>query len=586
MFLGKSTSLVKNSVQVVVCGEYSDTFCNLSKKQTPKNFSEQELKGITLFKQQNYEQALVLFRELVKESISPDKKCELWGHIGESYLAMERSQDAIEAFEASVNIDDTVYNGHIMVLLCNLYLENNRFSALEKLTLHLSVWPNFIEDSQYFMIESAKKQFNKDLVISIVSNCSEKLELFTENFLVKLLNACIFVSALSQAESLIDKVEKKFGNIAWLITFKAQISFDRKNYPKVVTLLTDELIQALPKWAKINHVYHLRGLAYDKLAQYDLAFDSFTRMANIVEELANQEENDIKDYVKSYLQMPLHQLSGMYLNEEVPRLSNNNPKSLVFMIGFPRSGTTLLDSIIATQENVVILSETGTLDAVRNIIVTKFNKSYPEDITSLTLIEISELRQTYFDYVNSLDVYMTNDKYQNNTILVDKMPLNVIHLPLILLLFPDAKIIFSLRHPLDVCLSNFQQNYLLNSEMTKLISFEHCVKRYNEVFTLFEHYHSYLPLSDNLLFVKYEELTDKLPEVANKVFTFLDIKKDDKYLEFYKHARERIINTSSRNQVTEPLYHNSRYKYNNYLTNIESFIPCLQKFITKYGYKV
>ena len=135
----------------------------------------------------------------------------------------------------------------------------------------------------------------------------------------------------------------------------------------------------------------------------------------------------------------------------------------VFLIGFPKSGTTLLDQILDSHGQLQVLEEKPALQEVKKY-AAQMEGGFPGALPGLGREEIRVLRQIYFDSVNDSLPQSPESR------LIDKMPLNIINVPLILKLFPQAKFILAVRHPHDVCLSCFMQNFRLNSHMVNFLS--------------------------------------------------------------------------------------------------------------------
>jgi hypothetical protein len=258
--------------------------------------------------------------------------------------------------------------------------------------------------------------------------------------------------------------------------------------------------------------------------------------------------------------------------------SQPRPYTPVFMIGFPRSGTTLLDTILATQNEIRTLSEVDGISAVRQKI-TDTGKTWPDEGAALTARDVDRLRDIYYEHN---ELFLRDDEHFS--VLIDKLPLNIVHLPLIKALFPQAKYIFSLRHPVDVCLSCFQQNFSMNIEMFHFTDLENCFIRYRDVMRLFERYRAELDL--NLHTVRYEDLIADLDSVADGVFHFLGVQADESYRDFHKLNEQRLIVTPSREQVSRPIYRSSRNRWKNYAAQLQPHIPLVQQFIAEYGYTV
>ena len=195
------------------------------------------------------------------------------------------------------------------------------------------------------------------------------------------------------------------------------------------------------------------------------------------------------------------------------------------MIGFPRSGTTLLESVLDTQDDIHTHSETQGIQKAISLL-RSWGMRYPQDLGSLTVNQIRDLRSIYFDHNKHLDPQ--NMRY---SLVVDKLPLNILHVPLILALFPSAKFLLSLRHPFDVCLSCFQQNFEISNEMAHFTDLEDTFRRYATVMSQFEKFRSSLKFP--LLIVRYEEMVADFDKAVMNVFEFLGHEPGIEYKDFH-----------------------------------------------------
>ncbi len=135
----------------------------------------------------------------------------------------------------------------------------------------------------------------------------------------------------------------------------------------------------------------------------------------------------------------------------------------VFLVGFPRSGTTLLDQILDGHPRLQVMEEKPALFDIRSTIDT-MPGGYPSALASLKETDIQNLRDRYLRNVER------HIDRRPGTILVDKLPVNICSIPLIVRLFPNSRIILALRHPCDVVLSNFMQDYKLNDAMANFLA--------------------------------------------------------------------------------------------------------------------
>ena len=246
------------------------------------------------------------------------------------------------------------------------------------------------------------------------------------------------------------------------------------------------------------------------------------------------------------------------------------------MVGFLRSGTTLLDQILDSHPRVQVMEERLALEAVEQAIQAG-PAGYPGALPGLTDNDLEKLRKLYFTEV---DKQFSRSPGQ---LFVDKRPLNTAHLPLIQRLFPAARIIFACRHPCDVVLSNFMQYYNLTDAMANFFSLGDTVHLYQQLMTLWFDCSELLDL--NFHTVRYESLVSDTEAELQKLFAFLEIDWDESVLDFHQRAAEKdIINTPSYEQVTRPIYAEARYRWHRYRQQLEPFLEELEPFSRKLGY--
>jgi len=206
-----------------------------------------------------------------------------------------------------------------------------------------------------------------------------------------------------------------------------------------------------------------------------------------------------------------------------------------------------------------------------------FPGGYPTALASLNENDIDKLRKEF------LTLTEKNIDQQANAIIIDKLPLNITHIGLIYRLFPKSKIILALRHPCDVCLSNFMQHYKINHAMANFFTLEDTAELYNLVMGLWMKYVKLFPL--NYIEVKYESLVDDFETEIKKLCNFLEIDWDPLLLDYINHAKNRgIIRTPSYSQVTEPIYHRAKYRWQRYQEHLMPIMNKLESHITYFDY--
>jgi len=248
----------------------------------------------------------------------------------------------------------------------------------------------------------------------------------------------------------------------------------------------------------------------------------------------------------------------------------------IFLIGFPRSGTTLLDQILDSHPALQVIEEQALIENIRRGLA-RTAAGYPAALATLDARQIRKLRQQYLDHAAH---YLEAGA---DTRFIDKLPLNTADVGLIARLFTEARIILALRHPCDVCLSCFMQAFAPNNAMANFYTLEDTARLYAEVMGLWRQYESLLPL--NYQRVKYEDIVADFAGETRRLLDFLDLPWDVHVLEYNQHARARKhINTPSYNQVTEKIYTRARYRWQRYEEQLQPVMSTLAPFIDYFDY--
>ena len=250
--------------------------------------------------------------------------------------------------------------------------------------------------------------------------------------------------------------------------------------------------------------------------------------------------------------------------------------SPVFLIGFPRSGTTLLDTILRSHPEIDVLEEKPLINSVEQIIKSKFKCSL-DKLHELTNEDLNYLQNHY------LEILQNNCDNKNAKILIDKFPFQTVCLPLINLLFPNSKIIFTHRNPYDTVLSCFQQSFEPNNAMANFRSIESASRIYDLTMSIWLNYKEKLKI--NHINSKYEELIEDFDKHILKILNFLDVSWDENIKNYRNTAHDRgKINTPSSSQVVQPLYKSSIDKWKNYEKYFKNSNRYLHKWISYFKY--
>ena len=212
--------------------------------------------------------------------------------------------------------------------------------------------------------------------------------------------------------------------------------------------------------------------------------------------------------------------------------------------------------------------------------INSLNKIINGDLNNLEKIQEDEIGLLRDNYLESLKKYI-NSKISNK-IIIDKMPLNIVHVGEIIKIFPNAKFILAIRHPCDCVLSCFMQNFRLNDSMANFLNIEDSSEMYNLVMTLWKHYEK---LNINYQIVKYEDIVQNFKKTTESLLSFLKVPWTDNVLKFYEVAQSRnLINTPSYDQVYRPIYSESAYRWKKYENKIKPILPILKPWINEFNY--
>jgi tetratricopeptide (TPR) repeat protein len=249
------------------------------------------------------------------------------------------------------------------------------------------------------------------------------------------------------------------------------------------------------------------------------------------------------------------------------------PPSPVFIVGFPRSGTTLLDTLLMNMPQLHVLEEQPVLHEVEETL------GDDARLSELTSAEANGLRARYFEALEAIQ------PAPPGTTVVDKFPLHMAQMPLVHRLFPDAKVIFVERHPCDSLLSCFMSNFQLNRAMRSFTDLEEAARTYDAVFDAWTRATSLLPIDVHR--IRYERMVEDLESEMRSLLDFLGLPWDARVLDNRASAaRREHIRTASYSQVTEPIYRRSAGRWQRYRGQLEPILPILRPWADRMGYEI
>jgi hypothetical protein len=328
-------------------------------------------------------------------------------------------------------------------------------------------------------------------------------------------------------------------------------------------------------------VWNQLGQVYDRLGRYYEAYRAL-HTANTAESKSPAAAR-VRDDARR--QIELIYLLGSWTTSERVRswrfaVATDRQVPPVFMVGFPRSGTTLLDQMLNAHPRIVVIEEQATLRPLQNRYIS--DQAGLDQLDKLDVATLESARSEYFSLRERYAAKKNPGRLMSDAILVDKFPLNILSLPLIYKLFPDARVIVSLRDPRDVCLSNFMQLYKLNASMFHFLDMDSTVRYYGDVMGAYLHYRETLPLAFHEL--RYEDLIADPESRTREICKFLGIDWHEDMVNYRRSLESRIISTPSYRQVARPLYRDSIARWKHYEQLIPGAFERLEPFVQEFSY--
>ena len=331
-----------------------------------------------------------------------------------------------------------------------------------------------------------------------------------------------------------------------------------KNSSNLSQMLNLNKIDSLNKKDKSDLEFAI-GKAYDDQKNYELSIKYF--------ESANEKRKKLVDYNFKSDEKLFKSIKNYFQNLDLNNIKRNkNSKKIIFIVGLPRSGTTLLEQILSAHHQVF---GAGELDFLRQIINQYFvqdNKLLPQKINELQLSNNNRINDKYFNYLENLN--------NNSIVTIDKGPQNFIWIGFIKLFFQNAKVIHSKRNLRDTFLSNYKNNFA-SKDMDWTYDPSEIIKYFN-------FYYDYMSFwkktcGDFICDVDYENIVNNSEVEIRKLLNFCELDWDKNCLKHHQ-SKETIIKTVSAYQARKPIYKTS-------IDSNKHYLQSLKKYFNQLNYK-
>ncbi|MCP4411189.1 MAG: sulfotransferase [Gammaproteobacteria bacterium] len=301
------------------------------------------------------------------------------------------------------------------------------------------------------------------------------------------------------------------------------------------------------------------GKAFEEIKQYDRAFN-FLSQGNKIKR--NSYRYDVLED-KAIFTRIMDVFDRRFFDEHSDY--GNSKDSPIFIVGMPRSGTTLVEQILSSHQKVY---GAGELDDLKHVLMTTTPKLtqdiFPEGVMKLDRDDITRIADKYIRKLNQYNI--DGKDYVSN-----KMTTNFIYIGMIRILFPNSKVIHCKRDPRDTCLSCFKNNF------EGYLPFTYDLTELGQYFCIYQrlmsHWHTVLP--GYIFDIQYEDLITDQETETRKMIDYCGLCWDEKCLSF--HKSDRIVKTSSFSQVRRPINRNSIHIWEQYKKQLEPLLSALPR---------
>jgi tetratricopeptide (TPR) repeat protein len=350
-----------------------------------------------------------------------------------------------------------------------------------------------------------------------------------------------------------------FAEAYWSLANLKTFRFEDVEVEAMEALLESDDLSA----ESIVQLHNALGLHYEARHEYERAFDFFERGNELRRQSERYDPVDTEDLNDRLIEV----FNAEFLTQHEG--SGDPDRSPIFIVGLPRSGSTLIEQILASHSQVEGTHELIDLSRITQMIPKKYQASelFPKSLLDLDTENFAELGALY--------VSRTRKYRAGRAHFVDKNPNNFIYVGILKLILPNARIIDARRHPLDSCLGSYKQLFAkgqpFSYDMFDLGEY------YLQYRRLMKHWQDMLPGS--VLEVRYEDVVENLEQEVARILDFCGLDWEDGCLRFYE--TDRAVKTASSEQVRQPIYSSSVNLWRNYESRLGELIEILEPELEK-----
>ena len=489
---------------------------------------------------------LIKAENLTNDLLNIKKSKEIHYLLGNILKLQNKNKEAILAYKNSIDLDETFSEAY-----------NNLANVQKKINQVDEAYNNYEKAIKY-----NKKNLQAYFNLANLFRSEKKFDMAIVNFK----NVINIDQNFAQAYSNIGQIYASLGNILEAEKY-IQLAIDNdeqhfesyknyfllkkvkendKNYLKLKEIIVDDKIKGTEKQ---NMLHCLSKASFD----IGKTQEGFTYLEKANQLKLAEVKFSYKKTEKSYKRL-IDIFSNIQTNKKI--FSDKYNSYPIFILGMPRSGTSLLEQIISNHSMVYGGGELSLFTNTMN--------KFDNELDFHFLDALKKIRKDYLFNLNKLSV----KKY-----ITDKLPGNFKFIGIILESIPEAKIIHIERNPMAVCWSNYKSNFLNNNGMEYTLRQKDTAEffiSYNNIMKFWN-----VKFSEKIINIKYENLVDNFELEVKNLFKNLNLKWEDQVLKFYDNARS--VETASFLQVRKNIYKNSSEEWKKYQNYLSPMIEVLTK---------